>query len=788
VEFYLNLGGYFVAQQAIPGVENVKSIQWVDFDNDGDLDLFITRVWESCKLFERIGDWQFLDITFASGINMPPSNSYGSSWGDYNNDQLLDLYICNYGGEVENFLYKNNGDGTFSDVTQATVTGGGVGEYSFLTTFVDFDRDGWQDLFIINDRLESPNILLHNNEGVFHDVTYEDMGVYNIFSMSNSVADYDNDADLDIFISNNPFGHLLHRNNGDGTFVEVSEVAGVATYDHCWAAQWFDYNLDGWQDLHICCSPFWGEPGQNKFYKNNQDGTFDFDLSPGFDGDEGSSHSSALGDFNNDGIYDLFVMNTIPDISSLWESSPGQFNYLKVTLEGTASNTEAIGSWIEIWINGQYQMRYTLCGEAYMSQNTNAKIFGLGSSEQVDSMKVSWPSGLVEMYHNLAANQHLLIKEGQSSAFNLIVGNLPKLCSGDTLTITAPEFESYLWSTGDTTQTLSITQPGDYFLMGVNEWGVELFSDTISVNPLAGPIILSTVMNNLCFGDNNGVIELQNDVPTGLSVVMWSNGLEGAVITDLPNGEYGYEWVDEEGCIALGMVLIESPSEIILNLEVQDISCFGENDGAIGWSISGGFGEFIVDWGENDPPVNLQPGEYPVNITDENGCAAMGIALITEPDLLQVDLEITEINLGGDGAAQIFIEGGMLPYEVFWSQGATDLIIEELSSGDYGVWVLDANLCSIYTSFELINTGIGELQDNSLWIYPIPFYTVIEVRASEKIQNISIYDMSGRMVESFNSLNSRVVALDLEHISRGSYICVLELDSQKLHRIIIKAD
>lgn len=766
-EFFVNCGGQFEQQTSIPGVYNAKHLTWVDFDNDGDLDLFMTRKWDSCKLFECIGDWTFSDITSWSGINMPAANTQGASWADYDNDGDLDLYICNYSG-IKNYLFRNDGDGFFSDQTDAANAGGGL-HYSFQATFVDFDRDGWQDLFIVNDRTDSPNLIYRNVQGEFLDCTSTWLGYYYIYSMSNSIADYDNDADLDIFITNNPEGHLLHRNHNGDYFDEVASESGVSTYDHCWAGQWMDVDLDGWEDLHVCCSPFWEMEGQNKFFWNNQDGTFAFDLSPGFEDDGDWSHSSAIGDFNHDGVFDLFVSNSEPDVSELWESAAPENNYLKVSVEGTESNRDGIGSWIEIWVNSQYQLRYTLCGEGYLSQNSGTKIFGLGQEETIDSLQISWPSGLIEKYYNLEANQCMHIVEGMSSTFILPVGNELELCPNDSVLVEAPDFYSYLWSTGDTTQTLTISVPGEYWLTAIDSQGNQYNSEVLEVSLLPEILIEFEFEANLCFGDSSASLSLSNVAATGLDSCTWSHGANGSEITELSAGEYEYIWTDLNGCQSVGFYLVNDPPQITSGLYYEDISCFGMEDGWASTDPEGGTGNLLTTWLTQDPPSDLAEGAYDVMIEDENGCELVESFSMNEPPLLEIDLLVTEIDQGNDGSAGVTASGGSPPYLVYWTNGEQTDVIDELDEGAYGVWVMDDHGCTEYEGFVLTFTSVNELHHNPS-LGPNPFSNVLQFDPAVQGGHLRVFDSSGSLIyETVIDIGQ----MDVSHWPDGLYTMIL---------------
>lgn len=233
---------------------DVKMITWVDFDNDGDKDAFVSCYQGPIRLFERIGDWAFSDITESAGLTLENNVSFGHVWCDYDRDGFLDLYVSNYQHPDEggtNYFYKNNGDGTFSDISAVSVASDGS-NFTLMSAFIDFNFDGWEDLFNANDRFNSTNSLYKNVGGVFTDISASAGVDAAVLSMSNSWADYDRDGFFDVYISNYPAGNLLEHNNGDETFTEVAQQTGAAVFDFSWAATWIDFDNNGWEDLHVC--------------------------------------------------------------------------------------------------------------------------------------------------------------------------------------------------------------------------------------------------------------------------------------------------------------------------------------------------------------------------------------------------------------------------------------------------------------------------------------------------------------------------------------------------------
>jgi hypothetical protein len=415
IRFFKNINGFFAEQNInIDNSNSTKQINWIDIDNDGDHDLFITSDDGGNTLYENLGNMVMQDITLSSGIILDSFPYYGASWGDYNNDGFLDVFISIWDSETPNILYKNNGDKTFTIVNNEVGLSNDA-KLSFCAAFLDYDNDGDQDIYVANDRTIYTNDFYRNNgDGTFTEVgalTGTDLA---IGAMSVTVDDYNSDGWLDIYVTNEPDGNVLLKNNGNGTFTNVAAASQVEVNSDCWGAIFLDADNDTDFDLYVSCEQNGSNPSflSSAFFINNGHGIFTMNNAV-IPGDFAKSYSNAIGDINNDGYTD-FVVNNInhPNISVWKNQTPQTNNWLKVKLEGTVSNRNGVGSLIEISINGEKQYRYTLIGEGYLSQNSGTEIFGIGTASNIDYVKVKWLSGLEDILYDVAANQTLTIVEG----------------------------------------------------------------------------------------------------------------------------------------------------------------------------------------------------------------------------------------------------------------------------------------------------------------------------------------------------------------------------------------
>ena len=433
-----------------------------DYDNDGWDDLFLT-FWGQNVLFHNNGDGTFTDVTKKTGLYQEGVRwGSGCTWVDYDRDGHLDLFVCNYivldlakvpvpgqtgycqwkgipvmcgprglpGGS--NILYHNNGDGTFTDVSEKSGILKTGPRYSITAVAYDFDNDGWPDIYVAVD--SEPSILFHNK----HDGTFEDIGVmagcaYNEdgqeqAGMGVGVADYDCDGWFDIFKTNfSDDTSDLYRNNGDGTFTDVTYMAGVGqdVQDVKWGCGFVDYDNDGWADIiqvngHVYpevdkyhLSQTFKEP--RIVYRNLGNGRFknvSAEMGPGIN-ERFSSRGCAFGDYDNDGDIDIVVCNMNDPPSLLRNDGGNKNNWIKLKLIGTQCNRTALGARAYVTIGKHRQMNEVHSGTSVMSQSDLRLHFGVGKATKIDLIEVKWPTTQkIEKFTNVDVNQILTIREG----------------------------------------------------------------------------------------------------------------------------------------------------------------------------------------------------------------------------------------------------------------------------------------------------------------------------------------------------------------------------------------
>ena len=417
IRFFKNINGNYVEQSLNISNNNWnnKQINWVDIDNDGDNDLFVTSDNQINRLFENLGNMVMTDITTSSGMLNEVLITYGASWGDYNNDGYLDVFLSNRDTLIPNVLYKNNGNNTFALVNnEAGLIN--TGTLSFCSAFIDFNKDGYQDIYVANDKVQYPNSMYKNNgDGTFTEVGALTGTDITIDAMSVTVEDFDSDGWTDIYVTNDVVGNVFLKNNGDGTFSNIATSNNTIMNSVAWGAVFLDAENDGDLDLYVSAEHNGSVMGylSSAFYTNEGD-LFELDNSVVPD-DYAISYSNAIGDVDNDGLAEVIVNNKNHNNIFLWKNNTSSItNWLKVKLEGTITNRNGVGSLIEISVDGEKQFRYTCLGEGYLSQNSASEMFGLGEASVIDYVKVNWLSGIEDIYYDIPINQSLKIVEGSS--------------------------------------------------------------------------------------------------------------------------------------------------------------------------------------------------------------------------------------------------------------------------------------------------------------------------------------------------------------------------------------
>lgn len=434
IAFFLNNNGIFQAIEALTPDETFQGqILWVDYDNDGDKDLFMTSINAQNRLYRNEGNLNLVDVTTLAGLTSEQFMTYGACFGDYDRDGWLDLYLSKRTGvasENTNLLYKNRADGTFVEV--ALIAGAqDPAKIPFCSAFMDYNSDLWPDLYTANDRSTGNTLLRNNQDGTFTDISVSSQTNIQMNGMSVTVGDYNRDGRSDIYITNTEVGNILLRNEGNDQFTEVAAEAGVAFYAIGWGALFLDADNNGWQDLYVSGAKEGTAFTSSAFYYNSKDGSF-AQPNVGFMGDTVRSYSNAIGDYNRDGKADIMVINGKPYSSQLWANQTQTENgWISIQLEGVLSNRDAIGSNIVVYVEGNAQKHFTQCGTGFLGQNSQRILFGLGSNNEADSIIIEWPTGHIDRLYAIPSASELQIVEGSSTGGEIKVSPAVQLVSNN---------------------------------------------------------------------------------------------------------------------------------------------------------------------------------------------------------------------------------------------------------------------------------------------------------------------------------------------------------------------
>ena len=427
-----------------------------DFDNDGYPDLYISG-YGSSTLYHNNQDGTFTDVTEQASVANGGNWGTAAAWFDYDNDGHLDLIVANYldykyavnayCGEREpearmychpqNYdgvhptLYHNNGDGTFASVSKSA---GLMGEKAkgLGVVAADFNNDGWLDVFIANDSIR--NLLyLNKQDGTFEDVTllsgtgYSQDGVAEA-GMGVDAGDFNRDGLLDIFVTHLDFElDRLYQNRGEMDFVDATLRSGLGragVLNSGFGTRFFDFDLDGWQDLlivngHVLDNVSYYRPAvqyaeKKMLFRNDQGRFLNVSGAKGpFFSKPTVGRGLALGDYDNDGDLDLLVSNNGQTGELVRNDRVNDHHWLAISLEGVTSNRDGIGARIKVVTGGHVQHAQSKGGTSYLSSSDPRIFFGLGSEVKADVVEIVWPSGAVDRLMGVEADQFLTVKEGE---------------------------------------------------------------------------------------------------------------------------------------------------------------------------------------------------------------------------------------------------------------------------------------------------------------------------------------------------------------------------------------
>lgn len=814
---------------------DIKHVLWVDYDNDADADLFVSIAGGSVRLFQHEPGWAFTDITSALPLPSYGAITYGASWGDYDRDGLLDVYICNYEYNINNpnhnWLLHQYAPGQFEELALALGVDNGY-KASFQSVWTDVNMDGYPDLYVINDRLHGNTLYVQEN-GVFVDQSASYQLGLELESMCNSWADYDGDLDLDVYVSNSDEGNRLMRNDGL-FFTDVSEETQTEVNSICWASIWMDYDHNGRTDLHVATSASYYLNNYNALLTNNGDDAFTQSF---IQGDNHTVLCEVQSDFNNDGYWDIVQMEQFPTDVQFFRNQGGSRHWLKYALQGQSSNRDGIGACVYAYSDGQASLQMKFCGESYLVQRSQYEMISLNNAGTLDSLKIVWPSGWVDNYYNLSADTLHLFTEGETLQD---VELHHTKCPDAVLDLFPHEGSDYVWSTGDTTEFISVTNPGVYSVEYQNAFSL-LVNETHIVEEVISPEIEWQIQQPTCFGMTDGMLSMESELL--LSITQSSQGIiNGNEVVNLGSGGLWVTLSDTLSCLWNEELVVTQPETLQVTFE-SPVVCPDAQSEFIP-EISGGTAPwtYLID-GTSFALVSY--GEHTLEILDGNGCFLDTIFHVAEYTPMEVDIYVNETCPGFPASAVISIEGGegevewycdansmesILPgvYTVFahdqagcyieeifvvdenpepvfetmveynaendcfqiavtspdlknymfqWSNGSTGAVLSCVEEGAYHCAIEDVNGCNYF--IEVLVTRMNENHASGVIIYPNPCEGDLFIEGAGN-QHLKIYDAQGKCVKNV-FVNTPSFKIDLSDRPKGLYILNLH---NKWYRII----
>lgn len=674
VSLYLRTEEGFVLDQELLGTGQATGVLWVDVEGDGDLDVFVGRLNEGVRLHIRADDGTLVDETLERGIpDWQGWQPRGISAADFDNDQDLDVYVASYHIDISEFHYPNvllvnDGAGYFTLAGDSVGVNDGI-KTSFHGGWLDFDRDGWQDLWVINDRPSFKNAMYRNQgDGTFVDMVLE-LGLLNVTDpMTATVFDPDQDGDWDLFcteVSNAPSSLFEQTDSG---FVDVAVTSGVGGIeDFGWGGCVIDIDGDAREDLMVATLDWPSEsPVDNRMYMALDSGLAFEEDELGWPNEQFPLYHLGRFDLDGDRAPDILGHGAIPVAQVLRNTNENGASRMTVRLVGTTTNSHAVGALIEVYANGNRQMQQVDAGTDYVTQHTYCRFFGMDSLQTLDSLVVTWPGAGTETWYGLDADTAHVLVQGSAGAMPLA---LDRVCPWDEQGWLLPELSGEVAISWDgvpwSSDTVWANDAADHVLEAF--WWGETQSIQWVLNaevvPVDDPDFECTAP--ACFGDSAQV----SWSATGTTGVIWmdSVALSGDTLMHVAVDSIHVEWQYGLGCAVDTSLMVSSPELLTLTLDVDQPACFG-GTANVTFESNGGTPPIELSWGEADP-ATLTAGIWPVVASDSVGCIVMDTVTVQEPPALDIAVNWNFVGDSDTASVALEIGGGTPPYSEQWTGG-----------------------------------------------------------------------------------------------------------------------
>lgn len=829
----------------IPGF--IISVFWVDIDNDFDEDFFAVRDGMNPVLLRHDEGDVFTDISPAIQIPTPGAVMNCAAWADYDNDGYLDLYLPTFqfpADNITNWLFHNNGDATFTECSlQAGVSNDA--RPTWQPTWIDFDQDGDQDLFVPNERDYGCSLYRNNNDGSFTDIA-DEAGV-NILEDPMGVAwsDFDHDDDYDFYVTNTTEGNQFMMNNG-GVFTDVADSLSVATSGYySWGVQFIDVQNDSFEDLFFTTA-YTENISYDYLFLQDSLHQFPDEISEDFPSGSTQGYAAAELDADNNGFADIVIKTVLPIGAILLqnETEDSQNHWLKVGLQGTVSNANAVGSTVKIFVDDNVFTQIWQCGEGFASQNSQYEIFGLGDAEYIDSLMVIWPGGWTDVFYNLVTNQYYAFVEGETMSSSYVIQQT-YLCPGDTILLMCSAGIDAVWSNDEEGTAIEVCEPGAFIAGYTDEYGFE-HTEMFEVYEVEPPSYSVNIVGPSCAGYHDASVHIQ---PEGNStwLIEWPNDVVSPSLNLIGAGEYDFIITDQNGCVFQNSVVVSDPQPLLAMITTDSI-CPG-NFTEVNYDIAGGSGSYQLDWNGLNPeavaagthlleitdsfgcvvsaeftvdefpsftpvvvapvacygetvaisydvdgpaagyvfdfddadPESLLAGDYTVVVYDDHFCMVEHDFVVTEAPELTADFIFDGSAVTDSVLLTIDVSGGTPPYTFMWSDGSGDVAVMASFGQGYSCLISDALGCSQLFSVNVTDTRAIDDKSSSL-VFPNPCNDLLNV-ANTAADFGTLVDISGRVVKQW-SFSGENTQLEMADVSTGAYYLRV---GDEVHRII-KAD
>lgn len=666
---------------------------WIDYDLDCDYDLYISNGGvdgsQNNHLFQNTGD-SFVQV-LTGDVALSNGNSQTSNWGDFDNDGDLDLFVANLGNQ-NNFLFQNDGGGNFTALTSTppTISAGESND----ANWVDYDGDGDLDLFVAN-QLNQNNFLFQNNNGTFVQINTGIIVNDGGESYGSVWGDYDNDGDLDLYVCNAVWqANFLYRNDGGGNFTKITSGSIVTDAFNSYGASWIDYDNDGDIDLFVT-----NIGGQNNcLYRNEGNSIFTRIFSGSIVNDGGHSRSCNWADIDNDGDLDCYVTNRSYSNNFLYRNNIGSLNnWINILLESTISNTNCIGAIVraKATIYGQptWQMRHISSKAGYCAQESPNVEFGFGNATMIDSIIVEWPtSNTICYYTNVPTNQHLNYSEDCLNTNHII--QYDTLCSGSNVII-QPGNQIYHWFSDSLGNNIVATDSmvvlddfvGDTVFYFRDAYSLCSSSiHTLQISSIQPPTINIGTDTTICEGQQIQ-LSFSGDY---IHEWIWSDGTNGTHITTSNDTLY---WITASNICGQHTDSIALQFVPFPQFELGNDTTLCDNEPIVLDATQNGSMSYLWQDGSTNPTLTVsQSGEYFV-LVDNLGCNHADTIYVSyfesTADLLIPDTTICNTH-------EFLLDvNTSISGNYFWNNGVTEPSIEIQESGMYIITI--QNVCGSFT-------------------------------------------------------------------------------------------